>query len=264
MQRCLILAVTLAVSHFSCIAYSQQGRVANLPESRQQWRMIYVGGANIGYVHNAVETVSRDGKQVVVNTQTSVVDATLSRRPRNQVVRSESQSRITIQTEETVDGDVLAYRYQVQHPPLLKTDKRGRVVDGQLRIQSDTNGRVADLTRDFPIDVEGPAYADRMLLQNPLKANESRVITTFDPRSAQADTIRFEARDFENVLLQDGTEKRLLHVVVSHSTAPNQLFHEFLDEAGHSWKTTVPSQDMVVYTTSRVSAIKLFGDARNP
>ena len=104
----------------------------------------------------------------------------------------------------------------------------------------------------------------RMLLQNPLKANESRVITTFDPRSAQADTIRFEAREFENVLLQDGTEKRLLHVVVSHSTAPNQLFHEFLDEAGHSWKTTVPSQDMVVYTTSRVSAIKLFGDAINP
>ena len=46
MQRCLILAVTLAVSHFSCIAYSQQGRAANLPESRQQWRIIYVGGAN--------------------------------------------------------------------------------------------------------------------------------------------------------------------------------------------------------------------------
>ncbi|WP_417387775.1 hypothetical protein [Gimesia sp.] len=264
MHRCLILVVTLAVSHFSCIAFAQQGDPAKPPASREQWRMIFVGGSNIGYVHNVVETVNRDGKQVVVNTQTSVVDALLSRRPGTEGVRSDSRSRITIQSEETVDGKVLAFRYRVQNHPFVKTDKQGRVSDGQLQIQTTANGRVATVTRDFPDDVKGPAYADRMILQQPLKANETRVITTFDPRSAQVDTIRFEARDFENVLLQDGKERRLLHVVVSHSIAPDQEFHEFFDEAGDSWKTTVPSQNMVVYTTSRDSAIKLFGEDKNP
>ncbi|QDT92482.1 hypothetical protein [Gimesia algae] len=267
MQRCLILVFTLAVSQFSCIAYSQQGnerRPARPLESREQWRMIYVGGSNIGYVHDVVETVNRAGKEVVVNQHTSVFDVTQSRRNGIQDVPSDTRSKIMIQTEETIDGDVLAFRYQVQNPPLATTLKEGRVADGQLRIQTEANGRVAKTTRDFPIGVKGPAYADRMLLKQPLKVNETRVITTFDPRSAQVDTIRFEARDFENTLFQDGTEKRLLHVLVSHSTAPNLVFHEFFDAEGHSWKTTVPSQDMVVYTTSRDTALKLFRDIKNP
>ncbi|WP_417379036.1 hypothetical protein [Gimesia sp.] len=267
MQRNLVFVFTLAVSHFACTAYSQQGnegRPARPLESREQWRMIYVGGSNIGYVHDAVETVNRDGKQVVVNQHTSVFDVTLPRRKGGVRVPSDTRSKITIQTEETIDGDVLAFRYQVQNPPLASTRKQGRVADGQLQIKTEANGRVATRTEEFPIGVKGPAYADRMLLKQPLKANETRVISTFDPRSAQVDTIRFEARDFENTLFQDGTEKRLLHVVVTHSTAPNQVFHEFLDAEGECWKTTIPSQDMVVYTTSRATALKLFGDVKVP
>tara|TARA_R110002167_G_C12344075_1_gene621487 strand:+ start:41 stop:232 length:192 start_codon:yes stop_codon:yes gene_type:complete len=59
------------------------------------------------------------------------------------------------------------------------------------------------------------------------------------------------------------TEKRLLHVVVTHSTVPKQVFHEPFDEAGNSWKTTVPSQVMVVYITSWKTALKLFRDVEN-
>jgi hypothetical protein len=267
MQRCLIFVFTLVVSLFACIAYSQQGNERSstkLPESREQWRMIYVGGSNIGYVHDAVKTVNRDGKQVVVNQHASVIDVTLSRRKGGEGVPSETHSKVTIQSEETVDGEVLAFRYQVQNPPFVSTRKEGRVSDGQMRIQTEANGQVKTTIKDFPNGVKGPAYADRMLLQQPLKANETRVISTFDPRSTQVDTIRFEARDYENTLFQDGTEKRLLHVVVTHSTAPKQVFHEFLDEEGNSWKTTVPSQDMVVYTTSRETALKLFRDVKIP
>tara|TARA_R110002111_G_scaffold168038_1_gene233792 strand:+ start:52253 stop:53038 length:786 start_codon:yes stop_codon:yes gene_type:complete len=261
MQHCLILVSTLAVSHFASIAYSQQDN-ANPPESREHWRIIYVRGKNIGYVHDAVETVNRDGKLVVVNQHSSVIDVLLSRRKDD--VASDTRSKITIQSEETIDGEVLAFRYQVQNSPSATILKEGRVSDGQLRIQTKANGRVTTKSKDYPNGVKGPAYADRMLLKNPLKANETRVITTFDPRSASVDTIRFEARDYENALLQDGIEKRLLHVVVTHSIAPTQEFHEFLDEEGNSWKTTVPSQDMVVYTTSKETALNLFKDVGNP
>jgi len=267
MQRYLMLVSTLAVSQFAFIAYAQQGNergLAKPPESREQWRMIYVGGKNIGYLHEAVETVNQDGKQVVVNKHTSVIDVALTRPKARRSVPSNTRSKILIQTEETIDGDVLAYQYQVQNPPLTPTYKKGRVSDGQLRIQTKANGRVTTTSKDFPNGVKGPAYADRMLLQHPLKANETRVITTFDPRSAKVDTISFEARAYENTLIQDGTEKRLLHVVVTHSIAPEQVFNEFLDQEGNSWKTTIPSQDLVVYTTTKETAIKLFRDVKIP
>lgn len=253
MQFCLMLISTLAVSHFASLAYAQQDNErtpAQLSESREQWRMLYVGGKNIGYVHNAVKTVDRDGRQVVVNQHASVI--------------ADTHTKIMIQTEETLDGDVLSFRYQVQNRPTITTRKEGRVVDGQLQMKTEANGRVATISQDFPLDVKGPAYADRMLLQHPLKANETRTITTFDPRSAKVDTIRFEARDYENTLLEDGTEKRLLHVVVTHSISPTLVFHEFFNEEGESWKTTVPSQDMVVYTTSRETALKRFRDLKIP
>lgn len=267
MQRCLILVFMLATFHFACNAYSQQGNdreEGKVPASREQWRTIFLRGKNIGYVHDAVDTIDRDGKQVVVNQHTSVVDVSLARQRAGAAVPSDDPARVTIQSEETVNGEVLAFRYQARNPPLVNIRKQGRVIDGQLRVQAESNGRVTTKVRELPKDVKGPAYADRMLLVQPLKANETRVIVTFDPRSAQVDTIRFEARDFENTVLEDGAEKRLLHVVVRHSTAPGEVFHEFLDEKGESWKTTVPSQDMVVYTTSRETALKLFGNVEKP
>ena len=89
-------------------------------------------------------------------------------------------------------------------------------------------------------------------------------ITTFDPRSAAVDTIRLQAGDFESVLLLNGTEKRLLHVVATHSVAPTVVFHEFMDEAGESWKTTIPSSDMVVHMVPKATALKAFAETEEP
>ena len=103
MQFCLMLISTLAVSHFASLAYAQQATErtpAQLSESREQWRMLFVGGKKIGYVHNAVNTVDRDGRQVGVNQHASVI--------------ADTHTKIMIQTEETIDGDVLSFRYQVE------------------------------------------------------------------------------------------------------------------------------------------------------
>ena len=77
------------------------------------------------------------------------------------------------------------------------------------------------------------------------------------------DTIRLQAGDFENVLLLNGTEKRLLHVVATHSVAPTVVFREFMDEAGESWKSTIPSVDMVVYLVPKTTALKAFVEAEH-
>ena len=267
MPRSSILAFVLAVACFASVASSQQpeGRdPARGKNSREQWRTMSVGGTQVGYVHNRVETVERDGKEVVVNTHTAVISIALPRERGAVVAPSDTRSKITIQSEETVDGDVLGFRYQVQNPPLVATRKVGRISDGRMQIETEAKGNITTTTEDFPADVKGPAFADRSLWKDPLEPNETRTITTFDPRSAKVDTVRFEARDYENVLLMDGTEKRLLHVVSTHSVAPQHVFHEFLDEAGDSWKTTIPSQNMVIHTTSKAIALKPFTDAETP
>ena len=140
-----------------------------------------------------METIERDGKQVVVNTHTAVIGFALPRERGAVVAPSDTRSKITIQSEETVDGDVLGFRYQVQNPPIAATRKVGRISDGRMQIETETRGKITTTTEDFPADVKGPAFADRMLLNDPLEPNETRTITTFDPRSAKVDTIRFES-----------------------------------------------------------------------
>jgi len=104
-----------------------------------------------------------------------------------------------------------------------------------------------------------------MLLQHPLKANETRVITTFDPRSAKVDTISFEARAYENTLIQDGTEKRLLHGR-GHTQHRRQSRYSmnFSIKRGIPGKQPFPPKTLVVYTTTKETAIKLFRDVKIP
>lgn len=222
---------------------------------------MYLGGVNVGYLHNTVSTVDKNGRKVVVNEQVSVMAVALPRNRGAVVSPSDTRMKITIQTEETEAGDVLTFRYQVQNPPLLSTRKVGRVADGRMQIETESGGKTTTATEPWPASLKGPAFADRQLLQNPLKPRETRTVTTFDPRSVQVDTIQFVAGEIENVLMQDGAKKRLLHVVATHSIAPQHVFHEFLDDTGESWMTTVPSQEMVVYNVPKATALKSFTDA---
>jgi hypothetical protein len=227
--------------------------------TRERWRSLFLGGTQIGYVHETLRLKSVDGRNVVVNENVVVMEYASKRRV-GRVITPAARSTVAMQTEESETGELLAFRYDNQNPaPLPSTVRTGRVENGILKIE--THGKRPSTTETpWKAEVKGPAYADRMLIDTPLKPQETRTITTFDPRTAQVDTVTFVARDKEQVLLHDGTEKLLLHVVGRHSIADGIEFHEFVDDAGESWKTTIPSQDLVVHTVPRDVALKAFPD----
>ena len=233
---------------------------AKTPASRERWGAIYVGGAQIGYMHESIQSKEQGGQKVVINENIVVMAISLARQTGGAVAPSATRSKVIVQTEEAESGDILAFRYEVQNPPRLSTRKVGRIANNKMQIETTTRGKVTTSELPWEAAVKGPAHADRLLQQEPLKSQETRTITTFDPRAAAVDTIRFQAGDFENVLLLNGTEKRLLHVVATHSVAPTVVFHEFMDEAGESWKTTIPSRDMVVHMVPKATALKAFAE----
>src|SRR6185369_1584988 len=137
---CFALFATILVS--SASAQKAEVRSPAKPSaSREQWRTVYLGGVNVGYLHNTVATFDKNGRSVVVNEQVSVMAVALPRHNGAVVSPSETRTKITIQTEETKDGDVLAFRYQVQNPPLLSTRKVGRVADGSMQIETESGGK---------------------------------------------------------------------------------------------------------------------------
>ena len=232
-----------------------------LTVEREQWRLIYVGGNPIGFMRGTLSSRAADGRKIYLNSQLVAVTVPLPQRTSGFGGPSAVRTKIIMQTEETETGEILAFSHEVPFPPTVATHRLGRIIDGVLKMETTTRGRVSSSEIPWQATIKGPAYADRMLLENPLKPQETRTVVTFDPKTAKVDTIRFEASDLENTLLLSGSEKKLLHVISTHSVAPGVLFHEFLDDKGESWKTTIPSSDMIIHTVSKATVLKTFPDA---
>lgn len=239
---------------------AQEPPVATAPikaVASERWRTMSVGGQRIGYEHHTVSLRPGSNPPVVIT------EARVHMRPTLRGSSQRVRADVLIRTEETEDGRLLSFTYEEILPkPLYSTRKVGTVTDGKLVVETTKGSRSVSKEIPLPAGVAGPGYADRFLLQNPLKPGETRTLTTFDPRTLQADTVTIVAGKMEPVLLGDGTEKSLLHVVSTHSIAEGIEFHEFLDDAGNVLKTTVPSQEMVLHTVAQDVVLKAYPDAR--
>jgi len=228
---------------------------------RERWRMILLGGSHVGYMHEHVRAADREGKRIVLNESVVVLSVALPRTQVGAVSPAETRSKIMIHTEETPNGDLLSFRYEVRDPPQVSMLQTAAIANGRLRIETQSAAGTSAREESWDASVKGPAFADRILLSERWKPGEVRAVTTFDPRTVKADAIRMEARDWESVVLQDGTERRLLHIVSTHSVATDAVIHEYLDDAGEVWKTTLPSQNMVVLTVPKEQALRGFAPA---
>ena len=227
--------------------------------ARERWRTLSVGGQRIGYEHDTVALRQDAGQTVVISESRVHMEPALPGSLRR------VRAAVLIRTEETEDGKLLAFTYeQILPKPLYSTRKVGTWRDGKLVIETTKGARSVTKEIALPAGIAGPGYADRFLLQNPLKPGETRTLTTFDPRTCQPDTITIVAGQLEPVLLADGTEKSLLHAVATHTIAPDIEFHEFLDDAGNVLKTTVPAQEMVLHTVAQDVVLKAYPKAVSP
>ncbi len=244
--------------------YAQTAPAAGTTLVRDQWRTIYVGGVQAGYMQDAFNSRFDNGRKVIVNENVVVMTGGLPTAPGATTTLESTGARIITSTTETETGDILGFRYEVQNPPAAPTLKAGQVANGTMRIETLINAVPSVSEVPWQNTVKGPAYADQTLRQNPLKPGETRVITTIDPRSAAVDTVQLQAGALENVPLLGGVEKQLLHVVSTHSIAPGIAFHEYMDTAGESWKTVVPASNMVIYTVSKATALGAVPGALKP
>jgi len=214
----------------------------------ETWQVIYIGKTRVGYGRSSVARKTSDGEDLVVTD----TEMSLSISRFGQSVKSKT----IIQTDETPDGDLVEFRFEMQNPPAAPTRSTGRVKEETLILKTETNGKAK--TRELPWDnsLKSPAYQDRMLRESPLKAGEKRTLKTFDPQFGKANTVTLEATTLKNVALLEGQTKKLLEVTVSQSIAPQIVTQEYLDDKGAALKTTVNLMGMATYQVTKGEALK--------
>ncbi|MGE5195435.1 MAG: transglutaminase-like domain-containing protein, partial [Deltaproteobacteria bacterium] len=153
------------------------------------------------------------------------------------------------------------FQYELLSPPAAPTRSSGRVKDGNLILTSEVNGKSTRKELPWDDSIKSPAYRDRQLRQNPIKAGERRTLKAFDPQFAEVSTMTLQAADWANVALLGGQTKKLLDVTVTESIAPQIVTHDFVDKKGEILKSTVSLLGMATYKVSKTEALKaLSGD----
>lgn len=214
----------------------------------ESWQVIHLSGQRIGYGRVVIREEKR-GRETVFTTDT---EEHVSIRRFGQQLRIQSRTH----TEETEDGQLLSYSFEMKNPPAQTTKSSGRVEGRNLIIESTVGGRVQ--TKKLPWDstVKSPAWQDRSLKDSPLKPGESRSFKTFMPEFSKVVNVKITADDYRTVKLHDGSAKSLLKVSVSQSILPGIAMRVYLDQDGESLRTEADLLGMVTFSVPREVALQ--------
>lgn len=215
---------------------------------RETWQSVYIGNSRVGYGRSSVETKTRNGETRVF-TDTEMVMA-LSR------FGQSVKTRTVLRSEETIDGEMLEFRFDLENPPAATTRSVGRIANGKLVIEKDVAGKTSRTEMPWDSTVKAPGYQDRLLRENPLKPGEKRTLKAFDPQFNQVTTITLQAGDYENVALMSGQSKKLLKISVKQSLLPLLTIDEWLDADGDAAKTSMGLLQLVIYKVAKEEALK--------
>jgi hypothetical protein len=219
-----------------------------VPGVEESWQVVYIGSARVGYGRSTTEHKQVDGRDVVV----SDTEMSLAITRFGQAVKIKTVT----QSEETPEGELLQFRFEMFNPPAAPTRKTGRVVDGKLLLETESAGKVTKSEIAWDNSIKAPGFQDRLLRKSPLKPGEKRTLKSFDPQYGKLNTIDLQAAALEEVELLGGEKKKLLKVQLVTSVAPGVVLNEFLDDQGEALKTTMSLMQMATYKVSREEALK--------
>jgi Transglutaminase-like superfamily len=219
-------------------------------EKEESWQVIYLAGQRIGFAHFRTEPISRDGKAVV----RTVADTSMTMKRFGQplVVKQ------AIVTEETLDGNLLRFSYEMANPPAKPTSTVGKVEGTELRLDQTVNGETKQSVQAWQPDVKSPTFHDRALRASPLKPGETRAIEAFMPEFNKVSTITITALDFEETLLLQGKKQKLLKMRITQSIVPGLVETAYIDATGDTIKTSINmlGAEMVTYQVTQDEALK--------
>lgn len=219
-----------------------------LADFEESWQVIYVGNSRVGYQWSSSGRKERDGQDIVVTGTEMILDMSRFGQP--------VKMKITINTEETPDGELLKFDYELLNPPAAPTRTVGRVENEKLLLDKETNGKSRPKEIAWDKSLKAPNYQDRMLRDNPLKPGEKRTIKAFNPAFDNVGTITLQAGTIKDTPLLGGTSKKLLEVNVTDSLAPLITVQEYLDEKGETLRTNTALMKMSTYKVTKAEALK--------
>lgn len=241
------LLLSLLFVSLSSVVMAEDAKV----EKEETWQVIYLAGQRIGYSHSLVEPFEQEGKKLV---RTSMISTTTIKRLGQKIVMKQ-----ILTTEETLDGDLIRFSFEMDNPPAKSTSTTGTVSGEQLILKQTVNGQVKESAQAWRQDVKSPAYQDRALRDAPLKAGESRTFEAFMPEFNKVATIKLNAADLEETSMLEGKSQRLMKVKMTQSLIPGLVLNAFMDTKGETVKTSTSMLgiEMVTYAVSQEEALKV-------
>ena len=219
-------------------------------EKGESWQVIYLGGQRIGYSHSLIESFERDGKSLI---RTSSTTSMTFKRIGDKLVMKQ-----ILTTEETLDGQLLKFHFELSNPPARSTSTIGKIDGETLNLEQLVNGEVKLSSMPWRQDVKSPTFQDRALKESPLKPGENRSFEAFMPEFNKFATIKLVATEPEETSLLTGKPRRLMKVKMSQSIIPGLVVNEFIDDQGEMLKSTTSmlGLEMATYQVSREEALK--------
>ena len=249
----LCAAWTLAVN-VGCFAVAQEPK-PTAPAKAESWQVIYLSGQRIGFAHSVTETTSQDGRDVVRTSSDSHM--TIKRFGQSLVMKQ------TVATEESPDGDLFDFRFEMANPPATSTTTKGKVEGRELKLEQTVNGKSKVSVQVWRPEVKSPTYQDRVLKSSPLKPGETRSFEAFMPDFGKVATIKLVAVDWEEAVLLDGKKQRLLKVKMTQSLVPGLVLVGWVDNKGETLKssTNMLGVELETYQVTKDEALKAIDGA---
>lgn len=246
--------ILTAVSLFVAIGWANPIVLAadpagKLPEREESWAVIYLSGQRIGYIQSSVETVQQGNARIV---KTSMLSNMTIKRFGQELKLNQS-----LTTEETPEGDLLQFRFELNNPPAAPTITSGKIEGTQLHLTKEVNRKAKTTVEPWTTSVKSPAYQDRYLKENPLKPGQTRSFDTFIPEFGKVGKTTLTGHDLENTRLLNNVSRKLFKVTSTQSLLPGVTTESYLDDAGETVKssTSMLNTNMETFTVNREEAL---------
>ncbi len=221
----------------------------------ESWQVIYIGDQRVGYARVTTRTEDRKGRKII-HTENDT-HMTIKR------FGQELKIQTTLRTEETEQGDMLGYVFEMKNPPATTTSTVGKVVGNKLEVETLLAGRRSKRSLNWDADVKSPAYQDRLMRARGLKPGHSLSFKTFLPELNKVTTVKVVADDMRLTKLLDGKQHSLLKIRITQSIIPTLTVRGYVDDKGETLKTETGflGTSMVTYTVTKDVALETIAGA---
>jgi hypothetical protein len=206
------------------------------------WEVFYLKGSKIGFAHTTVETIVRDGRELVRTRSTNELAITR--------FGQRTSQQVTMETLETPDGRLVEFETRVDFGP-QPTIARGRAEGDALSIDVGSGGKRQTTRLAWSSDVRGFRGVEQSLAERRLEPGEKRSLRMLLPLVNVVADVELAAGQREKTQLL-GVEAKLLRVEsvarFPGGELPSTLW---VDDRGEVIKTSIAGIGQESFRTTR-------------